>query len=488
MEDQTRPRAPRWRRFVPNLKSTETEGVGGTIIGTETMSSQRSFPENSRVKSEHETSGLGSAVPAPEPKPTGTAWKFEKYNDVGTVRPLIVGAIVVVLGILWSMSSFKSGPVAGLTPSSPIIAIMGETGAGKSSFIKALGGRNSSGAFPKVGHTLNSTTKEVAWYSAVVGSKGFYMLDTPGFDDSYMSDFEILEGLTKELAAIYNSARPLTGIIYVHDVSKEKMGGTSHKSLRTFQKLVGEQSMQNIVLVTTHWRRFFNGDQVKREQELQQTFWGYMIRLGSKILRHDGSRKSAERIVKEILDRKPVVVKIVDEMVNKKMKFGDTDAGGVVTVGLKVLEGKLDSNMAFLNDEITRLKKDKEDAKSAAEERMRELEERWKTSSQKEKQNIEEQMEKLKGEAAKQAKLFNEQLTIVVHEKQQLRYQINDLKKANESLRRRLDEQIQRQKAAEEERKKKEEEGSWVLGLIGVVIWIFGILFLIGLCCGGASS
>ncbi|KAK6348272.1 hypothetical protein TWF718_006079 [Orbilia javanica] len=368
---------------------------------------------------------------------------------------LSVGVLVVVLGIFWVGLLPGGGSIAGLTPSSPIIAIMGETGAGKSSFIRALGGRDDRGAYPAVGHNLNSTTKKVEWYSAVAGSKGFYILDTPGFDDSYMSDFEILEGLTKELATIYSNSRPLTGIIYVHDVSKEKMGGTSHKSLRTFQKLVGERSMENVVLVTTHWRTFFNGDQVKREDELRKTFWASMIGRGSKILRHDGSRKSAIRITEQILSRKPVVVKIVDEMVNQKMAFYQTDAGGVVQEGLRELEGKLDSNVVALNDEITQLKKEKKDAEDAAEDRMKRLEGQWKTSSEKERRNIEAQMGRLQAEGAELAQKFNTQLTAVVFEKQQQSYQINDLKKANAALQNRLDRLDQRRREEEEERKRR---------------------------------
>ncbi|KAF3171363.1 hypothetical protein TWF788_009957 [Orbilia oligospora] len=387
---------------------------------------------------------------------------------------MLAGLILTLPGILSVISSSGTGPATGLTPASPIVAIMGETGAGKSSFIKALGGRDDSGNFPLVGHTLNSTTKKVQWYSAVAGSKGFYILDTPGFDDS--------------------NSRPLTGIIYVHDVSKEKMGGTSHKSLRTFQKLVGERSMENVVLVTTHWRSFLKGDQVKREDELRKTFWASMIGRGSKILRHDGSTKSAVRIVKEMLDRKPVVVKIVDEMVNQKMAFYQTDAGGVVQEGLKVLEGKLDSNVAALNDEITQLKKERKDAENAVEDRVKKLEKQWKTSTQKERQEIEAQMKQIKTEGAEQAGKFNKQLTTLVYEKQQQAYQINDLKKANEALRSQLDQQRRRQLLEEEERRKKEKEDDesgfftkLFTGIISAIVWVFLILVLIGFCVGSSS-
>ncbi|KAF3220951.1 hypothetical protein TWF106_006548 [Orbilia oligospora] len=511
-EDQKRPKTVIKRKPVSSTRPPETESCGSySRKRTETMDSSRSFSENFRAqpaeldgRSENTSLRRSSASEVKQVQishsersesliESGLALLNRQYWTPFKIF-MLAGLILTLPGILSVISSSGTGPTTGLTPASPIVAIMGETGAGKSSFIKALGGRDDSGNFPLVGHTLNSTTKKVQWYSAVAGSKGFYILDTPGFDDSYMSDFDILEGLTKELAMIYSNSRPLTGIIYVHDVSKEKMGGTSHKSLRTFQKLVGERSMENVVLVTTHWRSFLKGDQVKREDELRKTFWASMIGRGSKILRHDGSTKSAVRIVKEMLDRKPVVVKIVDEMVNQKMAFYQTDAGGVVQEGLKVLEGKLDSNVAALNDEITQLKKERKDAENAVEDRVKKLEKQWKTSTQKERQEIEAQMKQIKTEGAEQAGKFNKQLTTLVYEKQQQAYQINDLKKANEALRSQLDQQRRRQLLEEEERRKKEKEDDesgfftkLFTGIISAIIWVFLILVLIGFCVGSSS-
>ncbi|EPS38163.1 hypothetical protein H072_7978 [Dactylellina haptotyla CBS 200.50] len=369
----------------------------------------------------------------------GMISSISRYRDGNENYALIVGAALLFLAIIWRL--FSGSNRVGVTPSSPIIAIMGETGAGKSSFIKALGGRDELGQLPVVGHTLNSTTKKVSWYSAAAGNKGFHILDTPGFDDSYMSDFEILEGLTLELAQIYAAARPLTGIIYVHDVSKEKMGGTSHKSLRTFQKLVGDTSLQNVVLATTHWRTFFKGAQVQREEELRTTFWAPMITRGSKILRHDGSRKSALRIVREMLNRKPVTIKIVDEMVNGGKRFDQTEAGSAVKEGLAVLEGKLDTNVAALNGEISELKTNYKQLQDATEAEKKKLWKQWETSSQNQKKEIEKKIKDLQSESQSQRKEFNKQLAAMQDEKETLRDQIAQLERANTALKNKLDKQ-----------------------------------------------
>ncbi|KAF3915288.1 hypothetical protein AA313_de0201643 [Arthrobotrys entomopaga] len=375
---------------------------------------------------------------------------FGKRGDADTSRLLVmITTSVAFLTIFWMTLRVRESQV-GLTPSSPIIAIMGETGAGKSSFIKALGGLNQDGQPPAVGHNLNSTTKSVSWYSAAIGQRGFYVLDTPGFDDSYMSDFEILESLTRELAQIYTAARPLTGIIYVHDVSKEKMGGTSHKSLKTFQKLVGDTSLKNVVLVTTHWRNFFYSAQQQREEELRRTFWASMIARGSEIVSHDGSRKSARRIVQNMLNRKPITIKIVDEMVNDGKRFEQTEAGSTVKEGLGALGQKLDSNVQALNDEIYDLRTKQKQIEQAAAHEKKVLEEQWKRSSQNQRREIEKKMKDLEVGLEEQMRGLNDQLLNIQKEKEGMQTHIDELKRANKVLQDKLD---QREQTAQNETK-----------------------------------
>ncbi|KAF3924855.1 hypothetical protein ABW21_db0204643 [Orbilia brochopaga] len=373
-----------------------------------------------------------------------SAWSTRARNLIvllsrhGNRTPLVLAAAVVVITLLWVILLPDTGAVAGLTPTSPVIAIMGETGAGKSSFIKALGGRDGDGNPPVIGHTLNSTTKQATWYSAGAGKKGFYILDTPGFDDSYMSDFEILEGLTRELAAIYKDARPLTGIIYVHDISKEKMGKTSHKSLRTFQNLVGETSLKNVVLVTTHWNRYFKGAQILRETELRTTFWASMLARGSQILRHSGSRKSALNIVKMLLDREPVVIRIVEQTVKDRLPVGQTDAGTVVADGLRDLEGKLVYNIASVNEEMADIKGKQEQIRKAAAAESKRLEEEWKRASQQQREEIEKQMQEIREKASQEIEELSGQLVNARNEKQALWNRIETLQETVKKLKDRI--------------------------------------------------
>ncbi|KAF3938291.1 hypothetical protein ABW19_dt0207651 [Dactylella cylindrospora] len=446
------------RKPVPKESrgSRSESSAADSLTRTETASTERSFAESvdsadcRDARSESLVGGSRELVKRERPSDLSVGFdnmlgsiKIFREALNGTVGETQagIGLLVILLAWFWIGSFPWSDRAMGLTPSSPIIALMGETGAGKSSFIKILGGRDENGQPPLVGHSLNSTTKAVTWYSAALGNRGFYLLDTPGFDDSFMSDFEILEGLTSELARIYKAERPINGVIYVHNISKKKMGGTSHQSLRTFQKLVGDRSLESVVLVTTHWPTFFKGEQIKREEELRKTFWASMLARGSNIMRHDGSKKSALKIVGDILKKKPVVMKIVDEMVNKKLKFADTEAGSLVAEGLHVLEGKLDVNMAALNDEISELKEEqKRILETAAAEKER-LEKEMMSSTEQQKAEIAKLLEELKKKSEGQMEKLNQQLEHGNKEKRTLSDEIQQLRDANKKLQETIEKQ-----------------------------------------------
>ncbi|KAJ6263220.1 hypothetical protein Dda_1781 [Drechslerella dactyloides] len=446
------------------VRSAVEKMLRGTGILPESPDGSRSAPKSRRARMRARESGFVSAWSV-QARRMVTLLSRHTSTTGGRV-PIALAATTVLIFLLWAFALSDGGSVAGLTPTSPVIAIMGETGAGKSSFIKALGGRDGDGNPPVIGHTLNSTTKIASWYSAGVGKKGFYILDTPGFDDSYMSDFEILEGLTKELAAIYKDARPLTGIVYMHDISKEKMGKTSHKSLRTFQSLVGETSLKNVVLVTTHWARFFKGAQTLREEELRTTFWASMLARGSQILRHSGSRRSALRIVKMLLDREPVVIRIVEQTIRDKLPVGQTDAGSVVADGLRDLEGKLVDNIASVNEEMADIKGRQEQIRKYAAAEAKRLENEWKRASRQQREEIERQMKEIRRKSEQEVEELSGQLVNARNEKQALWNRIDSLQKTVKKLKDRIAEVESPEKGGPTVKRAGEVEGVGFFGRI----------------------
>lgn len=66
---------------------------------------------------------------------------------------VLVFIFAVVVGVLMVP---EPSSIAVSSPTDPTIAVVGATGAGKSSFIEALGGRDANGNKPSVGHSLES--------------------------------------------------------------------------------------------------------------------------------------------------------------------------------------------------------------------------------------------------------------------------------------------------------------------------------------------
>ncbi|KAF2833840.1 hypothetical protein CC86DRAFT_277603, partial [Ophiobolus disseminans] len=231
------------------------------------------------------------------------------------------------------------------SPTDPIIAVVGATGAGKSSFIEMLGGRDASGNKPGVGHNLESCTRNVTWYHASVDAQSVQLLDTPGFDDTTLSDSEVLEAISLELARIYKGSRSLNGLIYLYDVSRPRFGGQSSKNLMLFQQLVGDESLKNVVLVTTHWKQS-DAQQLERQDELKTKYWKRMTLYGARIEKHDGSKKSAVRIIQPLISMSPTVVKIVDELVDQGLQWEDTAVGRSMSEAIAQLQKKMKEELA----------------------------------------------------------------------------------------------------------------------------------------------
>lgn len=76
-------------------------------------------------------------------------------------------------------------------------------------------------------------------------------VDTPGFSDTHLSDTEILEMIANYLAVAYKQEIKLSGIIYLHPISDNRVTHHTTKNLDMFRKLTGEKNLKNVLLVTS---------------------------------------------------------------------------------------------------------------------------------------------------------------------------------------------------------------------------------------------
>ena len=177
---------------------------------------------------------------------------------------------------------------------------------------------------------LSLGTQDVTAYTFRHNGKTVHLIDTPGFDDTYRTDSDVLRDLAYYLTSSYGNGYRLSGIIYLHPITHNRLTGTAFKNLRTFRKLCGTQSMSSTVLATTMWSGVTAEVGNAREQELKETaeFWGDMIREGSTVYRHTDDHHSAVNIISFLTDRDTkTVLGLQAEMVDEKRSLEDTEAG-----------------------------------------------------------------------------------------------------------------------------------------------------------------
>ncbi|KAH9485979.1 hypothetical protein JR316_0000041 [Psilocybe cubensis] len=214
---------------------------------------------------------------------------------------------------------------------------MGATGAGKSSFINTVLGTD----FLKVGHKIESCTTEVTAVEVpseklqdipLLSNKGIYLVDTPGFDDTYKDDVEILKKISKWLKASYNEYA-LGGVIYLHDISVDRYTGTAKRNLQLFNKLCGESEsvLDRVIIGLTKGDRIQPDEEIRRREGLKQRQFNYMMAKGVEVLRVSrGDSKSGHpnTILRNLLHKQQtrLILRIQEEMAVMKKVVSQTDA------------------------------------------------------------------------------------------------------------------------------------------------------------------
>lgn len=92
----------------------------------------------------------------------------------------------------------------------------------------------------------------------------------------------------------------LAGIIYLHEISSNRMFGSTRKSFEMFQQLCGTNALSAVVLGTTKWGQVDHSTGEQREKKLEK-FWKEMIERGSAIRRFHNTCESGWAIVDYVL-------------------------------------------------------------------------------------------------------------------------------------------------------------------------------------------
>ncbi|THH31507.1 hypothetical protein EUX98_g2680 [Antrodiella citrinella] len=210
-------------------------------------------------------------------------------------------------------------------PKTIAIALMGATGTGKSTFVNLA-----SGASLGVGDGLRSCTSEVATSHVFeLFGRRIVLIDTPGFDDTTKSDTDILKMIAVYLASTYGAGVKLSGILYLHRISDFRMGGVNRRNFNMFRKLCGDETLKNVLLVTTMWSHVDLKTGESREEELRtdEILFKPVLDKGAQLVRHDNTLQSAQAILYRLIQNHPEPLRIQRELVDEKKDIEDTGAG-----------------------------------------------------------------------------------------------------------------------------------------------------------------
>ncbi|UZP37034.1 hypothetical protein NXS19_004850 [Fusarium pseudograminearum] len=221
--------------------------------------------------------------------------------------------------------------MADCKPKDIYVALMGLTGAGKSSFINHCIKHE-----VVVGDGLQACTATVEVFSFDYRpGVTIHLVDTPGFDDTNRQDSAVLRDISAWLSKSYTEKVLLNGILYLHRISDPRMQGSGKLSISLLRKLCGKDAFKNVVLVTTMWELVETDIGDRREKELEETeeFWGFMKRYGSQLRRHYNNEDSARNIlsmfVPEAHEVRPemVTLAIQKELADDNKTLDQTSAG-----------------------------------------------------------------------------------------------------------------------------------------------------------------
>ena len=162
-------------------------------------------------------------------------------------------------------------------------------------------------------------------------------------------DAEVLSKIADYLNTNYKLKERLAGVLYLHDITKAKVGGVAQRNIRMLENMIGGEKFDNCTLVTTKWGCSKVNEEKARETSLcrEMKYFGSMLQnpnhdshRNATLARFDPKTKAtALSIIHPYLENK-FTPKISSQMVDPrgpKFALGETEAGKVVADNLKKL-------------------------------------------------------------------------------------------------------------------------------------------------------
>ena len=220
------------------------------------------------------------------------------------------------------------------------------------------------------------------------------------------------------LGEAYNKDIKLSGIIYLHKITDNKMTGSAQNNLFMFKKLCGPDCFRKVCLVTTMWENVDDSTGDMREKELIETedFWGYMKQHGSEVRRHaTNTRESAMSILETLIEEKSDIVLDIQKELRDGVRLDNTGAGRELTKAINEIREKYEK-------ELAELKKDKQEADAESAKQIEKCEKEYAQKLEQiaqERKSLEVDMARLLEQKAQDRKSMEVEMERLVKEREQ---------------------------------------------------------------------
>ncbi|CAE6491248.1 unnamed protein product [Rhizoctonia solani] len=243
----------------------------------------------------------------------------------------------------------------------------------------------------QIGHDLPSCTKAVqAGPVFSIEGRAVQLFDTPGFDDTTLTDTEILQQIVEFLLNLHARNQQITGILYLHRITDNRMSGASIRALNLFEKICGNHAMQNAVIITNMWSTPRDPQEESRENQLKTEYFKNAIENGAKVARRGRTGpESALAILSLVLNCEPVTLQLQTEMAVQNLPLDETEAGALVDQNLRRRLERQEQERMELEEEL-------QAAREERDRRAQEQLERFKRDKEVEVQRLRQQLDLLR--------------------------------------------------------------------------------------------
>ncbi|KAK4224524.1 hypothetical protein QBC38DRAFT_370872, partial [Podospora fimiseda] len=263
-------------------------------------------------------------------------------------------------------------------PGDIVIAVMGETGSGKSTFIHNFN------EHAEIGYGAESKTDTITAFETEINGKQAFLVDTIGTNDAERKEGYILQQMAQWLSAAAEKDVYLSGLIYLFNITKTRVTDSDTHELRKFKKLCGQNAFKEsrITLATTFWSELSDEGKTRAEATeklFEDWFWKDTPIHNRQETHRITGRKEAYRILELIAARAaglpgPAPLQLQEELADGKT-IAETEAGNLIKDNKEEMQKTFDKRLKELEEEYREAKeeedKEAEEEISASEQKLR---------------------------------------------------------------------------------------------------------------------